>query len=233
MSEHLTIDRQGTVTVLTLDDGKVNALSADLIASISRAVSEAESDKSTTAIVLVGRPGKFSAGFDLGVMRGGDPAAVVNLVTDGGELVHQLYSCSVPVISACTGHALAAGALILLGCDIRIGAAGPYKIGLNETAIGMVLPPWAVTIAQDRLTPTHIQRALPTAHITDAQGAKEAGFLDEVVAESADLLATAMDHAATCAGLSRRAYAGTSALLRTATLDTMRSQLDAERASVA
>lgn len=232
MSEHLTIDRQGTVTVLTLDDGKVNALSADLITSISGAVSEAESDKSTTAIVLVGRLGKFSAGFDLGVMRGGDPAAVVNLVTDGGELVHQLYSCSVPVISACTGHALAAGALILLGCDIRIGAAGPYKIGLNETAIGMVLPPWAVTIAQARLTPTHIQRALPTAHITDAQGAKDAGFLDEV-AEPADLLESAMSHAATCAGLSRRAYAGTSALLRTATLDTMRAQLDTERASVA
>lgn len=232
MSEHLTIERQGTITVLTIDDGKANALPKSLIDALSAAVSAAEADDSTTAIVIVGREGKFSAGFDLKVMQAGDMNAVVNLVTDGGELVHQLYSCSVPVIAACTGHALAAGALLLLGCDVRVGIEGPFKIGLNEVAIGMVLPDWAVTISKDRLTKSHVQRALGLAAVTDAPGAVHAGFLDEAVAPD-QLLDVALAHAEAMSGLHRRAYAGTIKAVRGETLAAMRSQIDADRASVA
>ena len=129
-------------------------------------VTEAEHDASVTAVVLHGRPGKFSAGFDLSVMTGGDIPAMASLVSDGGALVRTLYGSSIPVVAACTGHALAAGALVLLGCDVRIGADVECKIGLNEVAIGMVLPDWAFTIAVDRLSKRHLQRAVATARIT-------------------------------------------------------------------
>ena len=228
----LTIERQGTITVLTIDDGKANALPADLIAALSAAVSEAEADSATTAIVLVGREGKFSAGFDLKVMQSGDFAAIVNLVTDGGELVHQLYSCSVPIVAACSGHALAAGALILLGCDVRVGMNGPFKIGLNEAAIGMVLPDWALTLAQARIPNTHLQRAVACARLTEASEAITAGFLDAAV-EPADLLATAMAEAEFMSTIDRKAYAGTIKIVRSETLTIMRAQIDHDRASVA
>lgn len=231
MTESLTIERQGTISVLTLDDGKANALSAALISEISAAISAAEADDTTTAIVIVGRDGKFSAGFDLGVMRGGDIAAVVNLVADGGDLVHQIYSCSVPVVAACSGHALAAGALLLLGCDVRIGINGPFKIGLNETAIGMVLPDWALTIAQARLNPQHLQRALPLARVTNAPGAATVGYLDEAV-DANELVASAIAAAEELAAIDRKAYAGTTKALRSETLATMRTQIDADRATV-
>ncbi len=171
--------RDGGVLVCHIDDGKANALSKDIIAGVIAAVDEAEADDSITALVLHGREGKFSAGFDLTVMRSGDLAAMSDLVSDGGELVRRLYGAGVPVVAACTGHALAAGALVLLGCDVRVGADIDCKIGLNEVAIGMVLPDWAFTIAIARLSNRHLQRSVATARITDAATAVDIGYLDK------------------------------------------------------
>jgi len=216
------------VLVIHLDDGKANALSFDMITAISHALDQAEADDTIGAVVLHGREGKFSAGFDLSVMRSGDWGAVATLVSDGGDLVRRLYGSSVPVVAACTGHALAAGALMLLGCDVRVGADVPCKIGLNEVAIGMVLPAWAITIAQDRLSRRHIQLAVVTAQVTDGGGAMAAGFLDEVVPES-DVLARAIERATELAALSGRAYAGTVLAVRGPVLERMAAQITSDR----
>jgi enoyl-CoA hydratase len=228
-AEKVTVERIDDVVVVHLDDGKANALSSDVIAAIARAVDDADADTSVGALVVHGREGRFSAGFDLGVMRGDDLSAIVALVSDGGDLVRQLYASSVPVVAACTGHALAAGALLLLGCDARVGADIDCKIGLNEVAIGLVLPDWALTIAADRLSTRHLQQAVATARVTDARGAVEAGFLD-VAVPAAEVLPVAMARARELAGLDRRAYAGTVSTLRAATLDRMQQQIAADRA---
>lgn len=229
-SESVSIERNGRVMVVHLDDGKANALSAASIAAVRAAVSEAESDESVGAVVLHGREGKFCAGFDLTVMRGGDLAAMSSLVSDGGELVRHLYGSSVPVVAACTGHALAAGALVLLGCDVRIGADADCKIGLNEVAIGMVLPAWALTIAAERLSRRHLQRSVATAEVTAARGAIDVGFLDEVVQPGA-VLSTAIQRAEVLAALDGRAYAGTVRALRGSVLQTMDAQIAVDRAA--
>ena len=117
MTNALTSERRDRVLVLHIDDGKANVLSFEIIAAIEAELDIAVGDDATRAMVIAGRPGMFCAGFDLGVMRSGDPSAVVSLVAAGGALVTRLYASSVPVVSAATGHALAAGALILLGCD--------------------------------------------------------------------------------------------------------------------
>jgi enoyl-CoA hydratase len=212
-----------------MDDGKANALSRDMIARIIEAIDEAEGDASITALVLHGREGKFSAGFDLSVMRSGDLAALSALVSDGGDLVRRLYGASVPVVAACTGHALAAGALMLLGCDLRIGADVDCKIGLNEVAIGMVIPDWAFSIAIERLSRRHLQRSVAIARITGAAEAVDVGYLDEVVPVD-DVLETAVLRAAEMAALDPRAYVGTIRKLRGDLLDTMAAQVAADRA---
>ncbi len=229
-SAPVTLERRDSVLVAHLDDGKANALSTTMIQAIEAAVVEADSDDAVSALVLHGRPGKFCAGFDLDVMRGGDFGAVAALVSDGGALVHRIYGSSVPVVAACTGHALAAGALLLLACDLRIGADVDCKIGLNEVAIGMVLPDWAMTISVERLSKRHLQRAVATAEITGSVGAVEAGFLDRAVPEG-DVLEAAVAAGAQMAALQRRAYAGTVRSLRGATLDLMERQIAADRAA--
>ena len=228
-SEHVSVERRDSVLVVHLDDGKANALSSSMIGAIGAALDQAESDDSIGAVVLHGREGKFCAGFDLSVMRGGDISAMANLVCDGGELVSRLYGSSIPVVAACTGHALAAGALLLLGCDVRIGADVDCKIGLNEVAIGMVLPDWAFNIAIERLSRRHLQLAVATARITDARGAVDVGYLDEVAPVDA-VLETAVARATELATLNGRAYAGTVRALRGELLAEMATQIASDRA---
>ena len=219
------------MVVLHLDDGKVNALSTELIAAIRAEIDAADADPDVGAVVLHGREGKFCAGFDLGVMNTGDVGAISSLVSDGGDLVRAIYGSGVPTVAACTGHALAAGALLLLACDLRIGGDAPAKIGMNEVAIKMVLPPWAITIAAERLSRRHLQRALANARLTDPAGAVDAGFLDEVVPADR-VLDVAIERATEMAStLDRRAYAGTVRTLRGEVLGTMERQIAADRES--
>jgi enoyl-CoA hydratase/carnithine racemase len=227
----LQIERRDAVTVLHVDDGKANALTFDLIASIKESVEAADADDTVGAVVIHGREGRFSAGFDLGVMLAGDMAETVRLVADGGDLVRTLYGCGLPVVAACTGHALAAGALMLLGCDVRIGADVPAKIGLNEVAIKMVLPDWAMTIAAARLSKRHLQRSVVNARVTGPADSVDVGFLDEVVAMEA-LLDTAVERAADLAAtLDPAAYRATVRKFRGPVLDTMASQIAGDRAA--
>ena len=231
-ADALTIEHRGPVVVLHLDDGKANALSFDLIAAMVAAIEAADGDDAVGAVVVHGREGRFSGGFDLGVMLGDDTSAIVNLVADGGDLVRTMYGCGVPVVAACTGSAVAAGALMLLGCDVRVGADVPAKIGLNEVAIKMVLPDWAFTIIGDRLSRRHIQRATTNARLTSPREAVDVGFLDEVV--PADRLLDRSVEIATqlAETLDPSAYAGTVAKMRGSVLERMATQAADFRALV-
>src|SRR6185436_13595053 len=169
------------VATITMDDGKVNALSPAMQAEISKALDQAEADGAV--VVLTGRDGVFSAGFDLGVMRGGGDEAV-SMVRGGFDLAHRLLSFPTPVVVACTGHAIAMGVFLLLSGDYRVGADGPYKLVANEVAIGMTLPRAAIEILRQRVAPAHFNRAAILAEIYTSANAVEAGFLDRVVEPS-------------------------------------------------
>lgn len=173
-----------SVATVTMDDGKVNVLSLQMIYEITRALDRALHD-AAVVVVLAGRPGVFSAGFDLPVLRAGGPAAA-SLLRAGFELAARVLSYPRPVVIACTGHAVAMGAFLLLSGDYRVGAAGPYKITANEVAIGINMPLAAVEICRQRLTPAHFNRATILAELYQPDSAIEAGFLDRVC-EPADI----------------------------------------------
>jgi len=128
-------------------------------------------------------------------------------VTDGGALITRLFGSEVPVVIACSGHAVAAGALLLLGADARIGARGAFRIGLIETQIGLVLPRWAVELSRERLSPRQFQFATVGAQMYDPDGAVAVGFLDGVVEPDA-LDTSAAEEARRWAELPRAAYRG-------------------------
>jgi enoyl-CoA hydratase len=220
----VTYVTDGPVAIITMDDGRANALGPDLSAAIAEALDRAEGDDDIGAIVIVGREGRFSGGFDLSVIQRGDAGAVSAMVKAGGDLVHRLYAGPKPVVAACTGHAVAAGALLLLGCDVRIGPDAPVKIGLNEVAIGLTLPEWALTIASERLSFRHRQRSVVNAVLYDGAGAVDVGFLDRAVAAD-QVVAEAITEATTLAQLDRTAYAKTVAAFRRQTLEAMAADL--------
>ena len=204
----------GTVATITMDDGKVNALSPAMQAELNSALDRAVADKAI--VVLSGRDGVFSAGFDLGVIRGGGDEAV-SMVRGGFDLAHRLLSFPTPVVVACTGHAIAMGVFLLLSGDYRVGADGPYKLMANEVAIGMTLPRAAIEILRQRVAPAHFNRAAILAETYTPANAVEAGFLDQVV-EPSRVLAVSGEMAAAFSKLDIAAHAATKMRLREQTL---------------
>ena len=202
------------VAVLRFDDGKANVLSFAAIDSFSAALDRAEAEAS--AVCIVGREGKLCAGFDLSVMSAGMEAAQ-KLVAAGGQLLMRLYRHPQPVVAAVTGHALAAGALLVLSCDVRIGADVPAKIGLNETSIGMPLPLFAVALAEDRLDRRALVAATLTARVYAPAEAVAVGYLDAVVPVG-EVEGAAIAEARRLGAYSGRAYAQTKEVLRGPTI---------------
>jgi len=221
VADLLTYALDGSTAVVTMDDGKANALSNEMIDQLLAALTRAEGE--AKAMVLAGRPEKFCAGFDLKVMMSG-PANATALLTKGSELLLRLYAAKVPLVIACTGHALAGGALVVLTGDLRIAAAGAFKIGLNEVQIGLPVPVLAMELARDRLVKPELDRATLMATIYSPEDAELAGYVDAVVALG-ELLATAKAEAARLGAFSQQAFRATKQRLRGQTLKYIRETM--------
>jgi len=213
---------EGAVAVLRLDDGKANAISYAVLDALEAAVSRAESEAG--AVLLLGRPGRFSAGFDLSVIRQG-AAAAQPLIRRGAGLLVRLAESPLPVIAGCTGHALAQGALLLLASDLRLGARGEFKIGLNEVAIDLPLPDFALALAAERLANSHRLRATVLAEIYNPQSAVEAGYLDRTLPPE-ELESAARAEAARLAELPRDALRLTKRGIRAETMRRIRAGIE-------
>jgi enoyl-CoA hydratase len=200
----IDVAEQADVAVVTMDDGKANAMSFDLLVDLGETLQNlAERSK---AVVLAGRPGLFCAGLDLRVVQGGDQTGFDELLEAGRELYRLLLRLPVPIVAACTGHALAGGALLLLCSDYRIGLRGDFRIGMHEVSIGVPIPEFGTRMAQLRLNRTRYVRAILLGELTGPDEAVEVGFLDEVAGTPADLLAAAVAKAEVLARLPREAY---------------------------
>ncbi len=219
----VTVTIENRTAVVTVDDGRANALSADVLDGLGQALDRAEKDD-VSAIVMTGRAGRFCAGFDLTVMMAGAHERRV-LVEKGAHLFLRMAEFPRPVVLACSGHALAAGAVWLCCVDWRIGADIDAKIGLNEVAIGMPLPIFAMEVARERLSKRHFLAATAHARIYQPREAVDAGYLDEVVPAS-DLLSAAKAKAAALGELKQPAFALTKKSALRATLRYIRDTLE-------
>lgn len=216
---------QNGVATLTLNNGKVNAVSPDLIADFNRALDQAEQDRAI--VIVTGRPGILSGGYDLKVMMSG-PQHAMDLVTAGSTLARRMLAHPFPVIVACPGHAVAKGAFLLLSADYRIGVEGPFNIGLNEVRIGMTMHHVGIALARDRLSTPVFQRSVINAEMFNPQGALAAGFLDRV--ESADqLLPAANEVAEQLKTLNMSAHKNTKLKVRKELLDALDSAIAVDR----
>lgn len=222
-----TVEFHDDIALIRMDDGKANAFNFAMIDAVNAALDSAETK--AKAIVLSGRAGRFSGGFDLVAFASLGMDGVYKLLDAGAELVHRLYGHPLPIVGACTGHAIAMGTFVLHACDTRVGAAGDYKIGANEAVTGMTLPVFAVALSRDRLSPRHVTRALLQGHIYDPVGALEAGYLDQIAAPDA-VEASAIGIAKQLAQLPGGAYAANKAALRKATLERIKASLGAHHA---
>jgi enoyl-CoA hydratase len=222
-----TVTITNDIAVIRMDDGKANAINFEMIAALNAALDTAEAE--AKAIVLTGRDGRFSGGFDLNAFASLGADGVYKLLDAGAEFLVRLYGNPLPVVAACTGHAIAMGTFILHACDTRVGASGEYKIGANEAITGMNLPIFAMELSRDRLNPSHLTRATVQGFIYDPAGAVEAGYLD-VTVPLEKVEATAIGIASQLALLPAPSYAWNKAAIRKATLDRIQASIGAHHA---
>ncbi|MFI5689538.1 crotonase/enoyl-CoA hydratase family protein [Streptomyces sp. NPDC051636] len=218
----------GPVALITMDDGKANAMSLQMITELNTALDRAEADGAV--VLLSGREGIFSGGFDLPVLQAGGDDAIA-MVEAGFELAIRALAFPRPLVIACTGHAVAMGVFLLLCGDYRVGASGSYKFTANEVAIGLTMPHAACEVLRQRLSPAYFNRAVTLAETFSPDNAVEAGFLDRVV-DPGHLQTVARDVADATAGLDPNAHATSKLRARQHALNAIRAGLDADHAAV-
>lgn len=217
----MTYQLNNNIALISVDDGKVNAVNEAFIDRLSQYLDDAERDAS--AVIITGRPGMFSAGFDLKALQG-DEQAAARLVQRGMELLVRLYAYPLPLVAACSGHAIGLGAFILLASDTRVGSAGNYQITLPETALSMPFTPVLLTLIHDRVNSSHHAPVALQSSPLSPDSAVAAGFLD-LVAEPDELLSRAQAVAEKLAELPQAAYATNKRDLRAQSLAAMQADI--------
>ena len=225
MTDLITYALDDGIATLTLDNGKVNAISPDVIAAFHEALDRAEEDRAV--VIITGQPGILSGGYDLKVMVSG-PQQALDLVSAGSALARRMLAHPFPIIVACPGHAVAKGAFILLSADYRVGVEGPFKIGLNEVVIGMTMHHVGIELARDRLRRSFFNRCVINGEMLSPEQAVQAGFLDALVAPE-ELMAAAVAMAEGLKGINMTAHAATKVKARAAFLETLDAAIELDK----
>jgi enoyl-CoA hydratase len=210
MNEFVTYQSEENYAIITINNGKANAISHDVVAGLNESLDKASEENKV--VILTGKTGFFSAGFDLKVMSK-SPESAKELVTKGSRLSLRMLSFPQPIIVACSGHAIAKGAFLLLSADYRIGVEGAFKIGLNEAMIGMTMHNAGIAIAKARLSEVYLNRSVNNAEMYSSKQAIAAGFLD-IIVPPGELILTAIKVAEMSAKLNKKAHAETKLKVR-------------------
>ena len=225
MSDLVTYELTDGIATVTVDNGKVNAISPEVIAALHAALDRSEADRAI--VILTGTPGVLSGGYDLKVMMSG-PQQAIDLVAAGSGLARRMLAHPLPIIVACPGHAVAKGAFLLLSADYRVGVDGPFRIGLNEVQIGMTMHHVGIELSRDRLRKSFFNRCVINAEMLEPREAMAAGFLDAVV-EADQLMPAALAMAEHMKKLNPVAHANTKVKARRALLETLDWAIEEDR----
>jgi enoyl-CoA hydratase/carnithine racemase len=215
--------RHERVLELKLDRPPANAFNHALLSELIAAICRAPAS-GAEGLILSGSPGLFSGGLDVPTLLGLDRDGVLGTWGAFMQVCAELAKSPIPSVAALTGHSPAGGAVISLFCDYRVmaraGEKGPFKIGLNETQVGLVVP-GPIQYAFKRLVGERIgERMLVAGEMIDSGRAYEIGLVDEL-AEPAEVVPRALAWLSAHLALPRRAMLTTRAMSRQALIDTI------------
>jgi len=198
-----TLTNKDDISIITLDDGKANVFSPKMIQDVNECLDKVPTESG--ALIITGRDGMFSAGFDLKIISSGNIQATMDMSLSGFKLLSRIFSFPRPILAACSGHGIALGTFLLCCCDYRIGVKGDYMIGANEMRTNMVIPIPILELISHRVTASHKYRAILGAEMYSIQDGVEAGLVDEIV-DSKDLMEAAMLKAKDLASMGHPSY---------------------------
>lgn len=206
-----TLDDQ--IAVITMDDGKANAMDFVFFEEMGNALDQVEKDDAKI-LIITGRPGFFSGGLDLKVMSTISTVELDLFIETFTKIMLRIFLFPVPTIAACSGHVIAGGAILAFACDRIYSTSGFYKIQMNEVAIGMPVPSWMLLISESAVPSRWITEAILHAHVYSPKEALERDILDGLVDEGDDLIAHVKSSAGDLLNLNLDAYAVTKKRMR-------------------
>ena len=231
MADTIRYEVSDNVAQITLDDGKVNAMALAFFAGLNAALDRAEHER-PGALVIAGRAGVFSAGLDLKVLPTLAPDALERTMIAFGRTMLRVFTFPIPTVAAVTGHAIAGGAMLAFACDLRFMAEGPFRLQLNEVAIGLALPTWAIVLAQAAVPPRRHTEAILHARAYSPEEALEQHIVHEVVRPAERVVPAARAAAGPLAALDQTAYAISKARHRAMAVRWAAEQLETEIAAL-
>ena len=205
-----TLTNEDDISIITLDDGKANVFSPRMIQDVNECLDKVPTEGG--ALIITGRKGMFSAGFDLKIISAGDMQATMDMSLSGFKLLSRLFSFPRPILAACSGHGIALGTFLLCCCDYRVGVKGDFMIGANEMRTNMVIPIPILELINHRVSSSHKYRAILGAEMYSIENGIGAGLIDEVV-DAENLMETAMLKAKDLATMGHPSYTLTKELL--------------------
>ncbi len=205
-----TLIIENDISIITLDDGKANVFSPKMIQDVNDCLDQVPTQNG--ALIITGRDGMFSAGFDLKIISAGEMSAITEMTTNGFKLLSRIFSFPRPVLGACSGHGIALGTFLLCCCDYRIGVKGEFMIGANEMRTNMVIPTPILELIKFRVSNGHKYRAILGAEMYSIEDGIEAGLIDEVV-EPENLMEASMHKIKDLASMGHPSYTLTKELL--------------------
>jgi len=230
MADAITYTLDDGVGLITLDDGKVNAMALPFFDALNAALDRTERDK-PPATIITGRAGMFSAGLNLKLLPTLPPDELRKTMLAFGRTMLRVFTFPIPTVAAVSGHAIAGGAMLAFACDLRFMADGPFRLHLNEVAIGLVLPTWAIMLAQSAIPPRRQTEAILHARAYSAAEAAERGIIEGAV-PSHELLERARAATEPLRGLDLVAYAGSKRRHRAAAVEWAMARLETEVAAL-
>ena len=176
-----TLKQINDISIITLDDGKANAFSYEMIATLNDLLEQVPRDAGS--LIITGREGIFSGGFDLKTLATGDMQKINQMAQLGYRLLLELFSFERPIIAAVSGHSIALGLFVTCCADYRIAIDGQYICQANEVRNHMDIPTQIMEILKARVNKNYFY---PAVYHSDAYSMRDSiavGYIDEVVPE--------------------------------------------------
>ncbi|MBD63491.1 MAG: enoyl-CoA hydratase [Gammaproteobacteria bacterium] len=202
----VTLTKDNDISIIKLDDGKANAFSYEMLVQIHSLLEKVSRDSG--ALVITGREGLFSGGFDLKTFSTGDMDKISKMVQLGYRLLLELFSFERPVIAAVSGHSIALGLFVACSADYRIAIDGQYVCQANEVRNNMDIPTPIMEILKARVNKNYFYPAVFHSDSFSVQDSIAVGYIDEVIAEQ-DFMDRVIEKATELASLPHPFYANT------------------------
>lgn len=226
---HYELDKE--IALMTMDDGKVNAMDFLFFDEMGKAMDRLEGDGAKAAIIA-GRPGCFSGGLDLKFMPSLSSTDLVAFLDLFARTMLRVFSLPIPTIAVCTGHTIAGGGILAFACDLRFVVDGPYRIQMNEMVTGIPFPSWMLLIGRSTIPAQGLTEIFLHAKTYSPKEAVEKEIFQGLIAKQEDGISFARAQTEHLKTLNRKAYSLSKERMRASEIEHSLELLKGELQSV-